>query len=56
MMMIANWMFDSVKSQVVSPRLSTIAPGFFPTQNVFKLAGEIRRVMPRSATGRSRTA
>jgi hypothetical protein len=56
MMMIANWMHDSVKPQVISPRLSTNFPGFCPTQNVIKSAGAIRRVMPRSATGRSRTA
>lgn len=53
-MMIANWMSDSVKSQVVRTRLFTVDP-FIPTQDV-KSAGAIRRVMPRSATGRSRTA
>ena len=56
MMMIANWMVESVKPQVVITRLSTIFPASFPTQNVIKSAGAIRRVMPRSATGRSRTA
>jgi hypothetical protein len=51
-MMIAFWMHDSVKPQVISTRLSR-----FPEPSpVIKLAGEIRRVMPRSATGRSRTA
>jgi hypothetical protein len=57
MMMIANWMIDSGKSQVISPRLSTIpSPASPDSQNVYKFAGAIRRVMPRSATGRSRTA
>jgi len=51
-MMIAFWMHDSVKSQVISTRLSANPT---PTP-VIKLAGAIRRVMPRSATGRSRTA
>jgi len=50
-MMIANWIHDSVTSQVVIPRLST-SLGSSP--NDTKLAGVIRRVMPRSATGRSR--
>lgn len=51
-MMIAYWMHDSVKPQVISTRLFTSSH----TSPVIKLAGAIRRVMPRSATGRSRTA
>jgi hypothetical protein len=42
-MMIANWMHDSVKSQVIGTRLSTnpsTSPGI-------KLAGATRRVMPK---------
>lgn len=51
-MMIAYWMKNEpVTSQVVSNCLSSFS--FLP---VFKFAGEIRRVMPRSAIGRSRTA
>ena len=54
-MMIAYWMKNEpVTSQVVSSRLSSF-PCVSPT-NVFQFAGEIRRVMPRSAIGRSRTA
>ena len=52
-MMIANWMNDSVKPQVVITRLSTDPSNL---SHDTKLAGAIRRVMPRSATGRSRTA
>lgn len=48
-MMIASWMVDSSSSQVVITRL-------FPITPVNEFAGRIRRVMPRSATGRSRTA
>jgi len=53
-MMIANWIHDSVTSQVVITRLSA----FFPVTPVHdnEFAGAIRRVMPRSATGRSRKA
>jgi hypothetical protein len=65
-MMIANWMKNEpVTSQVVSSRLfpflSSI-PSSIPSSinvfeiNVFEFAGTIRRVMPRSAIGRSRTA
>ncbi len=50
-MMIAYWMHDSVKSQVIDTRLSRNSHS-----PVIKLAGAIRRVMPRSATVRSRTA
>ena len=54
-MMIASWMKkDSSSSQVVSPRLSRFPFPAFDTVNEF--AGAIRRVMPRSAIGRSRTA
>jgi len=56
MMMIAVKLNESMTSQVAITRLSTISPASFPTQNVCKSAGAIRRVMPRSATGRSRTA
>jgi hypothetical protein len=50
-MMIAYWMKNEpVTSQVVSNCLFSI-----PSLG-FKFAGEIRRVMPRSAIGRSRTA
>ena len=54
-MMIASWMKkDSRSSQVVTTRLS---PFPFPAiDTVNELAGAIRRVMPRSAIGRSRTA
>jgi hypothetical protein len=49
-MMIANWKRNEpVKSQVVSNRLFT-----FPTPNEIKSVGAIRRVMPSSATVRSR--
>jgi hypothetical protein len=53
-MMIANWIHDSVKPQVVSARISSSLPAssFPDIDNEF--AGVIRRVMPRSATGRSR--
>jgi len=66
-MMIANWMKNEpVTSQVVSSRLSSFLFST-PTSinvfeinvfeaNVFEFAGTIRRVMPRSAIGRSRTA
>jgi hypothetical protein len=51
-MMIAYWNKNNpVTSQVVSIRLSS-----FPSFSVFQFAGDIRRVMPRSAIGRSRTA
>jgi hypothetical protein len=54
-MMIAYWMKNEpVKSQVVSNRLS-IFPTVVPSP-VTQFAGKIRRVMPRSAIGRSRTA
>lgn len=53
-MMIANWIHDSVSSQVVSPRLFPISPAFVVLINGNDFAGAIRRVMPRSATGRSR--
>jgi hypothetical protein len=54
-MMIANWKKNEpVTSQVVSNRLFSF-PSFHPT-HVFQFAGAIRRVMPRSAIGRSRTA
>jgi hypothetical protein len=52
-MMIAYWMHDSVESQVIGTRLFTVPRNITPA---IKLAGAIRRVMPRSATGRSRTA
>jgi hypothetical protein len=52
-MMIAYWMHDSVKPQVISTRLSANVP--HPSPEI-KLAGASRRVMPRSATVRSRTA
>ncbi len=45
---------DSSSSQVISPRLSPFPFPAFDTVN--ELAGAIRRVMPRSAIGRSRTA
>jgi hypothetical protein len=50
-MMIANWMNDSVKPQVVITRLFL---SLETSSHDAKLAGEIRRVMPRSATVRSR--
>ncbi len=53
-MMIAYWKKNEpVTSQVVSNCLFSSLSSFFP---VFEFAGEIRRVMPRSAIGRSRTA
>ena len=53
-MMIAYWMKNEpVTSQVVSNCLSSFPSPFLP---VFEFAGDIRRVMPRSAIGRSRTA
>ncbi len=54
-MMIAYWMKNEpVTSQVVSSRLFSFP--FISSTNAFQFAGEIRRVMPRSAIGRSRTA
>lgn len=50
-MMIASWIHDSVTSQVVNNRLF-FSLETFPHDE--KLAGAIRRGMPRSATGRSR--
>jgi hypothetical protein len=56
-MMIASWIHDSVSSQVVSTRLSISPSPASLVNNTFeKLAEAIRREMPRSATGRSRTA
>jgi hypothetical protein len=55
-MMIAYWMSNSAKSQVIRTRLFTPAHGTPATQKGFEFAGAIRHVMPRSATGRSRTA
>ena len=49
MMIASSIQKQSSASQVITPRLP-----FLPTVNEF--AGAIRRVMPRSATGRSRTA
>ena len=53
-MMIAYWNMSSVESQVINTRLFTSSR--CPLHDVIKLAGEIRRDLPRSATGRSRTA
>jgi hypothetical protein len=53
-MMIAIWMKHSVTPPVIDSRLYSSpipSPG---SPNDFKLAGAIQRVMPRSATGRSR--
>lgn len=53
-MMIAYWKKNNpVTSQVVSNCLFPFPSPFLP---VFEFAGDIRRVMPRSAIGRSRTA
>jgi len=49
-MMIAIWMRDSVTPQVIDFRLFAFPVSAPDT----KLAGAIQRVMPRSATGRSR--
>jgi hypothetical protein len=56
--MIASWIQNSDSPQVVSIRLSISLPiAFLPMAfNGIKSAEAIRQVMPRSATGRSRTA
>ena len=54
MMIASSNKKHSSAPQVISPRLS---PFPFPASDtVNEFAGAIRRVMPRSATGRSRTA
>ena len=48
-----NWNKRSFTSQVIDTRFTILSPA---SNHVNESAGAIRRVMPRSATGRSRKA